>query len=387
MGLQRLNRRGGDILDPVFADPGFKRADRALEKGAVAGATVVGIEQKFDDSTTNRFVAVAIPTANGTRTAGVQVMGGPMQAFARLRLGVEVIVRHDDGDAVVLDWPAMCARWGIANEPAQKRRRKPPAEGVIDKAIEWGAERRLKKWTPARRRSRPHPAHGRDGRDATTSTSRSMLDGGGRRSRRTPRSRSTPPGWRRPVPRSPSASTRRTRRRPSSTGPPRRTSRAARRVGSTTRRPTAAPPRCSRDRPHPARRGCTSDPVRAGWDPRRCIPPSPIRARRRASIDDPDAIAERLAPLLAEDGWLAPEHQAPGTDSYRQHLLHVSSCRRLSVVALVWRPGQARRSTITSPGASSASTAGSSARRATGSSAPSWSAPARSMPSPATSRR
>ena len=22
-------------------------------------------------------------------------------------------MRHDDGDAVVLDWPAMCARWGI----------------------------------------------------------------------------------------------------------------------------------------------------------------------------------------------------------------------------------------------------------------------------------
>ena len=60
-----------------------------------------------------------------------------------------------------------------------------------------------------------------------------------------------------------------------------------------------------------------------------------------ASIHDPDAIAERLRSLLAEDGWLAPEHQAPGTDSYRQHLLHVSSCRGLSVVALVWRPGQA----------------------------------------------
>jgi predicted metal-dependent enzyme (double-stranded beta helix superfamily) len=57
-------------------------------------------------------------------------------------------------------------------------------------------------------------------------------------------------------------------------------------------------------------------------------------------ISDPHAIADRLARLLAKDGWLAPEHQAPGTDSYRQHLLHVSACRRLSVVALVWRPGQ-----------------------------------------------
>jgi predicted metal-dependent enzyme (double-stranded beta helix superfamily) len=58
-------------------------------------------------------------------------------------------------------------------------------------------------------------------------------------------------------------------------------------------------------------------------------------------IDDPHAIAERLRPLLAEDGWLAPEHQLAGRDTYRQHLLHVSACRRLSVVALVWLPGQA----------------------------------------------
>jgi predicted metal-dependent enzyme (double-stranded beta helix superfamily) len=59
-----------------------------------------------------------------------------------------------------------------------------------------------------------------------------------------------------------------------------------------------------------------------------------------ATIDDPDAIAERLRELLAQDGWLAPEHQQPADDTYRQHLLHVSDCRRLSVVALVWRPGQ-----------------------------------------------
>jgi 3-mercaptopropionate dioxygenase len=55
---------------------------------------------------------------------------------------------------------------------------------------------------------------------------------------------------------------------------------------------------------------------------------------------DPHAVAARLRPLLAEDGWLAPEHQRPGRDRYRQHLLHVSPSRRFSVVALVWRPGQ-----------------------------------------------
>ena len=58
------------------------------------------------------------------------------------------------------------------------------------------------------------------------------------------------------------------------------------------------------------------------------------------AIDDPHEIAERLRGLLAADGWLAPEHQRPGRDTYRQHLLHVSACRRLSVVALVWLPGQ-----------------------------------------------
>jgi predicted metal-dependent enzyme (double-stranded beta helix superfamily) len=57
-------------------------------------------------------------------------------------------------------------------------------------------------------------------------------------------------------------------------------------------------------------------------------------------IDDPHAIAERLRTLLATDGWLAPEHQLAGRHTYRQHLLHVSECRRLSVVALVWLLGQ-----------------------------------------------
>jgi predicted metal-dependent enzyme (double-stranded beta helix superfamily) len=57
-------------------------------------------------------------------------------------------------------------------------------------------------------------------------------------------------------------------------------------------------------------------------------------------IDDPHAIAGRLKTLLDVDGWLAAEHQLADRHSYRQHLLHVSESRRLSVVALVWLPGQ-----------------------------------------------
>ena len=70
---------------------------------------------------------------------------------------------------------------------------------------------------------------------------------------------------------------------------------------------------------------------------------SPFRSFVRDAervIDDPHAIAARLEALLRADGWLAPEHGRGSRDGYRQHLLHVSPSRRLSVVALVWLPGQ-----------------------------------------------
>jgi 3-mercaptopropionate dioxygenase len=57
-------------------------------------------------------------------------------------------------------------------------------------------------------------------------------------------------------------------------------------------------------------------------------------------VDDPHAIGDRLGALLAEDGWLAFEHRMADRHNYRQHLLHVTPCRRLSIVALVWLPGQ-----------------------------------------------
>jgi predicted metal-dependent enzyme (double-stranded beta helix superfamily) len=71
---------------------------------------------------------------------------------------------------------------------------------------------------------------------------------------------------------------------------------------------------------------------------------SPAFARFAAAaerhVDDAHAIASELGLLLQENGWLAPRDQRPGVDAYRQHLLHVSPTRRLSVVALVWTPGQ-----------------------------------------------
>jgi len=60
----------------------------------------------------------------------------------------------------------------------------------------------------------------------------------------------------------------------------------------------------------------------------------------RRLIDDPHAIGARLGVLLGQDGWLATAHRQPDPHNYRQHLLYVSPERNLSIVALVWLPGQ-----------------------------------------------
>ena len=73
------------------------------------------------------------------------------------------------------------------------------------------------------------------------------------------------------------------------------------------------------------------------------MPSSPLTAfasDARRLVHEPHAIGERLRELLAADGWLAPEHREPDPDAYRQHLLYVSPERDLSIVSLVWLPGQ-----------------------------------------------
>ena len=48
-----------------------------------------------------------------------------------------------------------------------------------------------------------------------------------------------------------------------------------------------------------------------------------------------------LRPALADEWLLEPRHCEPAEDRYRQHLVHVHPAGRYSVVALVWKPGQA----------------------------------------------
>jgi predicted metal-dependent enzyme (double-stranded beta helix superfamily) len=61
--------------------------------------------------------------------------------------------------------------------------------------------------------------------------------------------------------------------------------------------------------------------------------------------DDPAARAAAatalLPDLLAHPEAIGPEHRIPADDSYQQHIVHVHPEGSYSLVALVWRPGQA----------------------------------------------
>jgi 3-mercaptopropionate dioxygenase len=48
-----------------------------------------------------------------------------------------------------------------------------------------------------------------------------------------------------------------------------------------------------------------------------------------------------LRDVLPDPGLLEPRHWEPWDDRYRQHLVHVHPAGRYSIVALVWKPGQA----------------------------------------------
>ncbi|HEU5371275.1 MAG TPA: cysteine dioxygenase family protein [Gaiellaceae bacterium] len=64
-----------------------------------------------------------------------------------------------------------------------------------------------------------------------------------------------------------------------------------------------------------------------------------------ASGDAPSVVAARaglvLGSALADPQLLEPRHREPWPDRYRPHLVHVHPDGLYSVVALVWRPGQA----------------------------------------------
>ena len=68
-----------------------------------------------------------------------------------------------------------------------------------------------------------------------------------------------------------------------------------------------------------------------------------IREAIAAEADDTARaarVADGLAPMLGDAGFLAPAQREPDPNHYRQHVLHVEPDGSFSIVALVWLPGQ-----------------------------------------------
>jgi 3-mercaptopropionate dioxygenase len=87
-------------------------------------------------------------------------------------------------------------------------------------------------------------------------------------------------------------------------------------------------------------------------EPARPVARTRTLRRLTASLDglvaanaDEHVVAARvgmlLRPALADPALLEQRHREPADDRYRQHLVHVHPAGRYSIVALVWKPGQA----------------------------------------------
>jgi hypothetical protein len=125
---------------PVFVDHQARAGDRLAEGGTPTNGRIVGIRRDLDDGTDRQTFAVEVEG----RRHGIQATVSPL---GRLRLGLPVMVRVDGGKDAVFDWAAMAAAWGLdPGSPNQKSRRKAPADGIEDSALDSRVQRRLKKW-------------------------------------------------------------------------------------------------------------------------------------------------------------------------------------------------------------------------------------------------
>jgi hypothetical protein len=135
-----------DLIDPIFRDRRTNGGDRVLERGEQRSGRLVGIERKLDGGTDEQlmaFEATGLGEPAGTRLTGPHLH--------RLRLGMPLLLRVDDAGRAVLDWPALCAAWGL--EPGlagQRLLKKPPGPGLVDKALDIRVQSRLRKWTRTR---------------------------------------------------------------------------------------------------------------------------------------------------------------------------------------------------------------------------------------------
>ncbi len=108
------------------------------------GGVIVGIHRQLDgqDSDEVSYSIVVPDPGGGSERVTVQVAS---RHALRLRLGLPVPIRTD-GKKAVLDWAALCARWGVdPGDVVQRAQRKDRPDGIVDRAVDLRTERRLAK--------------------------------------------------------------------------------------------------------------------------------------------------------------------------------------------------------------------------------------------------
>jgi len=119
-----------------------RRAARLLRKGTPSRGVITGIRVSYtggQNSSTTRYewAVEVMPSAGERFKAGIRQN---IQHADRMRLGMEVPVRHDDGHSrAIIDVPELLRRWGVegadVHEMTWKRLRKPPRDGIEDKTL------------------------------------------------------------------------------------------------------------------------------------------------------------------------------------------------------------------------------------------------------------
>jgi hypothetical protein len=125
--------------------PSIRRVRKLEEQGTPANGVITGIHFFLNDSTTRKEFAVSVLGGDAAQRFGVRTQ--PNEAH-RLRLGMSVVARLD-GNRGIVDWDAMARAWGLEGQfLSQESIRKPPADGIVDTALDARVQRHLKKWLP-----------------------------------------------------------------------------------------------------------------------------------------------------------------------------------------------------------------------------------------------
>ncbi len=139
-----------DSLTDTIGPSRYKKGHDLERSGRQVAGRIAGIERKLEAGDDTELFALEFTGLGGPVLAGTRIRARGME---RLRLGMPVLLRVDDDGHAVLDWQALCARWGIGfSEPAQRPLRSAPDPGVRDTALDMRVQSHLKRWTPARAR-------------------------------------------------------------------------------------------------------------------------------------------------------------------------------------------------------------------------------------------